>query len=134
MAHLVEEKEALPRKNLYVSRVTLALTLAKISSNTSVGILGAPPSIRTMVRLPDQPFTNAHKLSTQEDGHLGHVISRDGVHIETAKIQSMHNLPQPTTARELHGFLGLAGFYRKFIKGYGGIATPLNLLLSREGF
>ncbi|KAJ4788910.1 polyprotein [Rhynchospora pubera] len=48
--------------------------------------------------------------------------------------KAISDWPQPTSTRALRGFLGLAGYYRKFIKDFGRIAVPLNHLLKKEGF
>ena len=66
--------------------------------------------------------------------YLGHIISKDGVAVDPAKIQAVINWPEPTTARGVRGFLGLAGYYRKFISDFGGIAAPLTHLLGKDGF
>jgi hypothetical protein len=57
--------------------------------------------------------------------YLGHVISEVGVTMDADKVAAVSALPQPRSARGLHGFLGLAGYYRKFIRDFGLIATPL---------
>ena len=57
-----------------------------------------------------------------------------GVAVDPTKINSVLKWPIPTMARGVRGFLGLAGYYRKYISGIGGIVTPLTRLLSNDGF
>ena len=63
---------------------------------------------------------------------LGHVINREGIQPDEDKIIKVRDYPVPTTIRQLRGFLGLASYYRKFIKGFSTIAKPLNKLLEKE--
>ncbi|KAK9981899.1 hypothetical protein ABG768_001422 [Culter alburnus] len=63
---------------------------------------------------------------------LGHVVSAEGVRTETAKVEAVQNFPVPTTLKEVQRFLGLAGWYHRFIPHFSEIAAPLHALKSRD--
>lgn len=81
-------------------------------------------------------YVKASKCSFAQDSieYLGHVISKDGVATDADKTQAMLQWPTPTMATELCSFLGLTGYYRKFVACYGIIAKPLTNLLTKKGF
>ena len=65
----------------------------------------------------------------QEGIVLCHIISKEGIKVDQAKVEVIKNLPLPQTQKQLRGFLGHAGFYCRFIKDFAKIAKPLTHLL-----
>ncbi|XP_020229083.1 uncharacterized protein LOC109810110 [Cajanus cajan] len=70
----------------------------------------------------------------QQVEYLGHTVSGEGVAMEKDKIQAVLNWPVPLNLKQLRGFFGLTGYYRRFIKSYASIAGPLNNLLKKDNF
>ncbi|GKA66367.1 putative reverse transcriptase domain-containing protein [Tanacetum coccineum] len=65
---------------------------------------------------------------------LGHVIDHDGIHVDPAKIEAIRNWAAPTMPTEVRQFLGLAGYYWRFIEGFSLISKPLTKLTQKEYF
>ena len=63
---------------------------------------------------------------------LGHVISADGVSMDPQKIEAVVNWKPPKNVSEVRSFLGLAGYYRKFVEGFSRIEAPLTKLTRKD--
>ncbi|GKC80776.1 reverse transcriptase domain-containing protein [Tanacetum coccineum] len=68
----------------------------------------------------------------QEVQLLGHVINGDGIHVDPSKIEAVRNWEAPTTLFEVRSILGLAGYYRRFIKNFSKIAKLLTILTQKS--
>ena len=63
---------------------------------------------------------------------LGHIVSKNGIEVDKAKVELISNLPTPKCVRDIRSFLRYAGFYRRFIKYFTAIARPLCNLLTKD--
>ena len=59
---------------------------------------------------------------------LGHIVSHEGIMVDLAKVKAVSQWKQPRNMSEVRSFLGLAGYYRRFVEGFLKIALPLTLL------
>lgn len=66
--------------------------------------------------------------------YLGHIITKYGVMAYPKKITIITKWPVPTSLKQLRGFLGLTGYYRKIIKGYALVAQPMTEFLKKNAF
>ncbi|XP_006579092.1 uncharacterized mitochondrial protein AtMg00860-like [Glycine max] len=74
-------------------------------------------------------FFNCSKIE-----YLGHIVLGEGVAMDATKVQAVLEWPTPLNIKQLRGFLGLTGYYRRFINGYAKLVAPLTYLLKKEAF
>ena len=72
------------------------------------------------------------ELYMKQISFLGHTLSKDGVHMETSKVEAINQWPEPKSVPDLRAFLGLAGYYRRFIAFFSAIALPLTAMLKKD--
>ncbi|KAL5542991.1 hypothetical protein UlMin_010701 [Ulmus minor] len=63
---------------------------------------------------------------------LGHIIPKEGIPVDPGKIEAIKSWPTPTNVKEIRSFLGLAGYYRRFVEGFSKIAWPLTQLTRKN--
>ena len=63
---------------------------------------------------------------------LGHVVSKEGITVDPKKIEAVRDWVRPTSVTEIRSFLGLEGYYRRFVEGFSSIASPLTRLTQKE--
>nr|GEZ94658.1 hypothetical protein [Tanacetum cinerariifolium] len=62
---------------------------------------------------------------------FGHIVSADGITMDPAKVEAITKWPRPKTVTEVRSFLGLAGYYRRFVEGFSRLALPLTKLMRK---
>ncbi|CAC5403419.1 Retrovirus-related Pol polyprotein from transposon gypsy,Retrovirus-related Pol polyprotein from transposon 297,Retrovirus-related Pol polyprotein from transposon 17.6 [Mytilus coruscus] len=72
------------------------------------------------------------KFAKKEVKYLGHVISKIGIKVNPENTKKVNNFQTPKNAKQVKSFLGMANYYRKFVKDYACIATPLTSLLKKN--
>jgi len=90
-------------------------------------------AILTLVR--DTRLTlkaSKYEFHTTETEYLGYVLSPQGLRMDEEKIRTIKDWKEPTNVKGIQSFLGFANFYRRFIKDYSKITTPLSALTRKE--
>jgi hypothetical protein len=64
--------------------------------------------------------------------HLGHIISKEGIVVDPRKIKSIEGWSTPRNFVEVRSFMGLAGYYKRFIEGFSNIAHPITSLKNKD--
>ena len=67
-----------------------------------------------------------------EVSFLGHIVSKEGIRVDPKKIEVVVEWKPPRNVTKIHSFLGLAGYYRRFVKGFSTIAAPMMRLLQKN--
>ena len=71
-------------------------------------------------------------FAAKEVSYLGHRVTEEGLLPDPSLLAAIRDIPPPTTATEVRSFLGLAGYYRRYVKGFAAIAAPLFALTRKE--
>ncbi|GKE03874.1 putative mitochondrial protein [Tanacetum coccineum] len=110
------------------------------------GLTNAPSTFQSLMNTVFKAFLKKYVLVFFDDilvynknlkehlEHLGHIISAQGVSTDLSKIEAMQKWPIPLTIKQLRGFLGLTGYYIRFIKDYASISQPLVALTKKDAF
>ncbi|GJZ50050.1 putative reverse transcriptase domain-containing protein [Tanacetum coccineum] len=119
------------------------LTVVKILAGISNVVTGLPrlrkehaAHLKMIFRLTKEEKLYAKfskcEFWLKEVQFLGHVVNRDGIHVDPSKVESVKNWKTPESPTEIRSFLGLAGYYRRFIENFSKIAKPLTLLTQKN--
>ena len=68
----------------------------------------------------------------REIGFFGHIVSGDGIRVDPSKISAIVDWKPPKNVTKVRSFLGLAGYYRRFVNGFSIIAAPMTRLLRKD--
>ncbi|GBG76808.1 hypothetical protein CBR_g23023 [Chara braunii] len=104
-------------------------------------ICNAPATFQRAMNVTFQNFVNKTRFKIaleksefflSEISFLGYVVTRGGLRPDSRKVTTVKEAPVPTSLTQVQAFLGLASYYRRFIKGFAAIARPLTNLLRKD--
>ena len=72
------------------------------------------------------------KFWLSEVGFLGHIVNNQDISVDSEKVEAVLEWPRPTNVTEIQSFLGLAGYYRRFVEGFSRLAAPLTRLTKKN--
>ena len=72
------------------------------------------------------------KFAAKEIKYVGHIVSKEGIKVDPSKFNAIETYPVPKNVKNVRAFLGLAQFYRHYIKSFALIALPLKKLLRKD--
>ncbi|GJT91569.1 reverse transcriptase [Tanacetum coccineum] len=120
--HTVKDKFPIP----IIEELIDELHGATVFSKLNLSLTNAPSTFQALM--------NECVFGTTHVEYLGHIVSAEGVSTEPNKIKAMQEWPIPSNLKQLKGFLGLTGYYRRFIKGFASLSRPLTQLLKKNVF
>jgi hypothetical protein len=71
-------------------------------------------------------------IAKRSTAYLGHIISEHGVGTDPAKVEAVVGIQQPKTVKQMRSFLGLSGYYRRYVVNFSTIAAPLYAILEKD--
>ncbi|KAJ9545394.1 hypothetical protein OSB04_025101 [Centaurea solstitialis] len=114
----------------------------------SFGLTNAPAAFMDLMNRVCKPYLDKfvivfiddiliYSKTAEEHGEhlrkcLGHVVTQEGIKVDPAKIEAIKDWESPKSPSEVRSFLGLAGYYRRFIERFSAIATPLTALTKKD--
>lgn len=110
-------------------------SVKRIAKHPTISLLNSCTTLKEMKQIHAQLVVKGKcSFAQKQIEYLGHVVSDEWVQPLSDNVQAIQQWPQPRTTRALCGFLGLAGFYQRFIRSYATLAAPLSCLLTKEEF